>query len=541
MIWHKLQKIMKFAFSGNMLIAWMMLASILPMLLVVYFLYTYAKTTLLQTIDRDISVAMKEKVGLFDNYIAERKLDLIQLARLPSLLNYVEKATTTGHNPMDEDLLRGYLKYITPKLGIDNIYMIDLEGKIIFALNPSDYNAGTVLTDKPPKSALYDAFIGAKIMQISFVQCEISKDHTDIYLSGIVIGDGKMKAVLVTHLSLSAIQRMINKSVGFSKSESTFLGAMIDGKPTIVMQSNIAEEVPLDETALNYLSYSIRGGTGYPNWDKKNNSLVIASDYVPQLNMGLLLRYDETEIYEKAAWYRVRVLFLTGISVFIVFIIVFWVSRSLRHVMRKNETLLASILPQFVIEELNEKKRFAARNIDMVSVIFIDIVNFTSYASTLAPADVVETLDNIFSLLDSLCDKYQLEKIKTIGDAHMSVSGLIQFQTDHAERAIDMALEAIISVKHYNLDHGSDFSLRVGIDSGTITAGITGRKKPSYDIWGHVVNRASRMESTGLPNQVQITEATYSAIVHPEAYKITKRTGVSIKGLGEMDTYLVSK
>lgn len=541
-MWQKLRRLMKLAFSGNMLIAWMMLASIVPMLFVVYFSYKSARLTLYQTIDRDITIAMKEKVGLFDNYISERKLDLLQFTRLPKLLNFIDKINAGENTSIEEQSIKDYLSYVTPRLGIKNVILVDLNGKIIFTLNPGEHAVGEQLQEtQANKNVLYDAFIGAKIMQISFVQCDIKQDHTDIYLSGIVIGENKIKAVLITQLSLSAMQRMVNRSVGFSKSESAFLGAIIDGKPTLVMQSNVGETVPMDKTELSMLTYSIRGGTGYPFWDNTGNySFLIASDYVPQLNMGLLLRYDETEVYEKAAWYKVRVLFLVGVSVLIVLFIVFWVSRALRRVVKKNEALLASILPQFVIEELNDKQRFVARNIEMVSVVFIDIVNFTQFASSISPAEVVNALDDLFSILDKLCDKYKLEKIKTIGDAHMSVSGLIQFQEDHANRAVDMALEAIKAVKHYNLDNSADFSLRVGIDSGKITAGITGSRKPSYDIWGHTVNRASRMESSGLPNQVQITESTFKALLNPETYLIDRRKDVNVKGLGEMDTYLIS-
>ncbi len=150
-------------------------------------------------------------------------------------------------------------------------------------------------------------------------------------------------------------------------------------------------------------------------------------------------------------------------------------------------------------------------------------------------------LDALFSIFDNLSDKYQLEKIKTIGDSYMAASGLIVPQDDHASRAVNLGLDAIEAVHQYNLTSHTDFAIRVGIDSGNVIAGIIGKKKFSYDLWGNSVNCASRMESTGLPNELQISAQTYSALLNKEEYRFTLRKNVMVKGLGEMDTYLVSR
>jgi class 3 adenylate cyclase len=265
----------------------------------------------------------------------------------------------------------------------------------------------------------------------------------------------------------------------------------------------------------------------------------VIGHYVPQLNMGMVIQYDKTEVFQKLHWLKINIIIVTSISLLIVLLIVTWLARSLWEAHMKSELLLKNILPVFVIEELKEKKHFVARNVHKVSIVFMDIVGFTAFTASHSPVIVVTILDELFSILDSLCDKYQLEKIKTIGDAHMSVAGLIFPQADHAARAVNMALDAIDAIQNYNLDNHTNFAIRIGIDSGSITAGIIGKRKFSYDVWGNAVNRASRMESTGTPNIVQITTDTYEALPHKENYKISSQQHIVVKGLGEVDTYLV--
>ena len=231
--------------------------------------------------------------------------------------------------------------------------------------------------------------------------------------------------------------------------------------------------------------------------------------------------------------------FLLACALLFCILIIFWTLWKLRAARIRNEFLLKNMLPKFVIEELKDKKIFYPRNVQNVSVIFIDIVRFTPFTSQTAPEAVVHILDEIFSIFDQLSIKYALEKIKTIGDAYMAVSGLIAPQVDHANKAIDFALDAIEQIKQYNARQATDFSLRVGIDSGTVTSGIIGTQKFSYDLWGNVVNRASRMQTTSEENKVQITEETRLAIKKIEKYHITAREKWIVKGLGGMCTYFI--
>ena len=257
--------------------------------------------------------------------------------------------------------------------------------------------------------------------------------------------------------------------------------------------------------------------------------------------MGIVIAYDKSDVYQKIHWLQVNMVVITLIDLLIVIMIVSWIAGSLREAQRKSERLLENILPKFVVDELKEKKQFSARLVSDTSVLFMDFHNFTPFCSSKTPEEVIVILDALFSMFDTLSDKYQLEKIKTIGDAYMAVAGLIVAQDDHASRAIHMALDAIEAVKEYNQKHGTNFAIRAGIDSGNVITGIVGKKKFSYDLWGDAVNCASRMESTGLPNEIQISENTYKALSDKKPYVFKQRQRIDVKGFGIMDTYLVSK
>jgi class 3 adenylate cyclase len=546
-IWHKLHRITQRIFSGNMIIFWMMLASISPMLLSVYFSYNFYKKSLNETIRHNINISLIRKIAMIDTYISERKLDIVQLVKLPSLLQLIKESESHINSEINQTplgkSLDGYLKDVASKIGINNFYLVGLDETLLFSMNTTEYPIGQkILAPGTKQTRLYQAFIGAKILQIPYLLSYFKKDSNHIYLSNIVVDEGRVKAVLIASLDINAIQQVIDRVLGFAKSETTFLATFINKKPSIVMQSNLSMNfITENPKVLNYLARSISGDAEYPIWIQEGKkSFLIVSRYVSALNMGMLIGYDETEIYSQIYRLKLSMLLLIVISLLIIFTLVYWISNALRKINKKNENLLTSILPGFVIDELNEKKQFAARNIDHVSIIFMDIANFTPFAASASPEHVINSLDNLFSIFDALCDEYQLEKIKTIGDAHMSTAGLIYYQENHANLAVDMALDALLAIKHYNLDHNTDFSLRIGIDSGQITSGIIGKRKPNYDIWGNAVNCASRMESTAPLNQIQITEATYAALINPQAYTITKRSQVMIKGIGIIDTYLVS-
>ena len=151
--------------------------------------------------------------------------------------------------------------------------------------------------------------------------------------------------------------------------------------------------------------------------------------------------------------------------------------------------------------------------------------------------EVVELLNEAFSYFDSLLDKYNVEKIRTIGDNYMVVSGLPTPRADHAQALAYMALEMCEFIASHNFQHGQQVSFRIGINSGPVIGGVIGKRKFVYDVWGDPVNVASRMESHGMSGTIQITRATYELI--KEDFVCESRGTVDVKGKGEMEVFLV--
>ena len=221
---------------------------------------------------------------------------------------------------------------------------------------------------------------------------------------------------------------------------------------------------------------------------------------------------------------------------------------SLRVEQKKSERLLLNVLPQEIAERLKSVQSLKkvhlktsgtiiADSFEEVTVLFADIVNFTEYAASISPNEVVNLLNEIFSEFDHLVEDYNLEKIKTIGDSYMVVGGLPIPSKDHAEAIAEMALQMQTVIQKFKRSDGSDFSLRIGIHTGQAIAGVIGTKKFIYDLWGDTVNVASRMESYGLAGCIQVTEATHHLLQHK--YRFEQRSAINIKGKGEMITYLL--
>jgi guanylate cyclase len=208
----------------------------------------------------------------------------------------------------------------------------------------------------------------------------------------------------------------------------------------------------------------------------------------------------------------------------------------LRHEQEKSESLLLNVLPKEIAIILKDEKRTIADHFDGVSILFADVVNFTPMSSTMTPLELVELLNEIFSHFDSLVEKYGLEKIKTIGDCYMVASGVPRSRPDHAYILTHMALEMSNYVSQREF-HGRKLAFRIGINSGPVVAGVIGRKKFIYDLWGDAVNTASRMESHGASGCIQITEATYDLI--QDDFICEAQGTILIKGKGEMKVWYV--
>lgn len=212
---------------------------------------------------------------------------------------------------------------------------------------------------------------------------------------------------------------------------------------------------------------------------------------------------------------------------------------ALQESQEKSERLLLNVLPLPIVERLKQDTSAIAEHFDEVTILFADIVGFTPLSTRINPTELVNLLNEIFSAFDALTEKHGLEKIKTIGDAYMVVGGLPLAKPDHAEVIAQMSLDMQGAIRHFQAKYGEDFQIRIGINTGSVVAGVIGVKKFIYDLWGDAVNVASRMESSGLPGKIQVTEATYQRL--KDKYKFEKRGQVTVKGKGEMTTYWLEK
>jgi class 3 adenylate cyclase len=202
----------------------------------------------------------------------------------------------------------------------------------------------------------------------------------------------------------------------------------------------------------------------------------------------------------------------------------------------KSERLLLNVLPNGIAHRLKEDPGALAARFDEVTILFADIVGFTGLATQLKPLEMLTQLNGIFSAFDQLAEQYGVEKIKTIGDAYMVVGGMPTLRPDHADAVLEMAIKMLEVTRQFSQPNGKPYQLRIGINTGPVIAGVIGRKKFSYDLWGDAVNVASRMESHGLVDHIQVTQTTYERLKH--LYRFEKRAGLSIRSLGTMDTYL---
>jgi adenylate cyclase len=211
-----------------------------------------------------------------------------------------------------------------------------------------------------------------------------------------------------------------------------------------------------------------------------------------------------------------------------------------------SERLLLNVLPHAIAERLKGRPEVTAESFTEliadsfaeVTVLFADIVEFTKFSSGVSAETLVDVLNDIFTRFDTIADKHGLEKIKTIGDCYMAAAGLPVPITDHAIRAANMALDMIEAVDRYNEHSNYNLRVRIGISTGSVVAGVIGKRKFLYDLWGDVVNTASRMESHGVSGRIQMTESTRERL--GEKFKLEKRGAIEVKGKGEMETWFLN-
>lgn len=257
--------------------------------------------------------------------------------------------------------------------------------------------------------------------------------------------------------------------------------------------------------------------------------------YIEYTHKDLIVGYsNEMDRYMDVGGNYIFVQILTGILIFIL-------SRNLNIERKKSDELLLNILPKFIADELKQNDFVVPKRFEIASVLFCDMASFTSIAEAMDPETLVGELDKIFKRFDETCKKYRMEKIKTIGDAYMAVGGVPIENKTFALDAILCGLEFqsfMLEEKELHSLRGREFwQIRLGIHVGPLVAGVVGSNKFAYDVWGDTVNTASRLESSGIVGEVNISHDTYELV--KDVFICEPRGLVSAKGKGDIPMYLV--
>jgi len=268
-----------------------------------------------------------------------------------------------------------------------------------------------------------------------------------------------------------------------------------------------------------------------------------------QMEVDLLEKESEIQLLKVRRQRNLNI--ASGIAV--VFILIFAIglyrryrftkktNRIIEEEKNRSDNLLLNILPEETALELKQKGKVKAKKFESVTVLFTDFEGFTQYSQNLTPEELVESVDFYYSKFDEIMEKYDLEKIKTLGDSYMCAGGLHFHSDDHAIKMIEAAFDIKEFVNQAKNSKGADqtrFDIRIGVNTGPVVAGIVGTKKFAYDIWGDTVNVASRMETTSEPGKINISENTYDLI--KEDYDCSYRGELFVKNKGMMKMYFVN-
>lgn len=216
------------------------------------------------------------------------------------------------------------------------------------------------------------------------------------------------------------------------------------------------------------------------------------------------------------------------------------IALSLDREKRQSENLLKEILPRYVLQRIREGAEVIADSVSEINVMFIDIVGFTAISRKLAPAHLLEVLSELFGSFDANCEKYDVTKIKTIGDAYMAATTPGEISEHHqfgAVAAVEFCLDAIRSAHSLGQRIGIPLNVRVGIATGAVISGVLSLKRPAYDLWGETVNLASRMEASGEPGAIHINETTYWRV--KDKFACESCGLIDVKGMGSIQTFII--
>ena len=532
-------------FSHSSLLVWLLLIALLPLLIATFFTYQAAKETLLYQVEERLSYIVQEEIYQIENYIEERKSDINELALIPEVYGLAIQFKAAA-NPNLLQLkakknLGFYLNITSEKY--KDVYLISPLGEVWYsANNPAlvGKNIKQFLNNYAQLAGIFDKANTLMSIQISNIEMSENKLTSHFYLATPMFDRGRIIAILILSLPSDQVKKMLSKTASLGQS-----GEIIIAQPakqgSIISSRN---KIYIDKMAdlINspfgkVIKEAGKGTSGFGKLLDENNTETIAAwRYLPPLGWGIMAKINLSEAFSPIINLRHQLYLLVALTLGLVILIAQLVADNIRRAEERTEQLLLNILPARLVERLEHGERTIADNYE-ATVLFVDIVGFTEFSNKMFPETVVEFLNGIFSLFDTIIDNTAAEKIKTIGDAYMLACGLPDPNPDHAKIVADIALSMKQKIAEYNLQNNTHYQIRIGIASGAVTAGIIGFKKFSYDVWGGTVNLASRMESQGMAGQIQVAESTY--LLLKDEYDFDKRGDIVIKGIGSMTTYLL--
>lgn len=274
--------------------------------------------------------------------------------------------------------------------------------------------------------------------------------------------------------------------------------------------------------------------------EEQNENIVNAQIVYETEKKDAEIEQKAQELKEQAARVR-RQLIIIGIAIAIILVVTV-LGYIIYKERQKSEKLLLNILPKKVADDLKIYGKTEPENFENCSVYFSDIVSFTSTSENLEPKYLIEELSDMFTTFDGIMDKYGCERIKTIGDAYMAVSGMPVPEENHAENMIDASLDILDALQIRGQEAEINWRIRIGVNSGKIVGGVVGVKKYLYDVFGDTINTASRMESNSEPMRLNISPSTYEIVKDKtDKYVFTERSPIEVKGKGQLKMYFVDR
>ncbi len=369
---------------------------------------------------------------------------------------------------------------------------------------------------------------------------KVKDDNLSVFLSEMIVSDGineeKFNKVPKTEFHYEENNISFEfYSISFARPEDTIFEFMLEGV-----------EENWSKTKENIVTYRALPSGTYNFWVKAKNN----NDVDP--NPRLLASFTIASPFYKTWWF-----ITSSVAMFLLFLYILYFyktykvkkrnealelvvkdrTRELEIEKNKSDDLLLNILPSSLVDELKTNGTVRPRKFNSVSIMFTDFKSFTYTTSVLPPEELVHELNDIFKNFDALIGKYGLEKLKTIGDSYMAACGIPNEMEDHAIRIVYAALDFQRMIKERNKTSPIKWEMRLGIHSGSVVAGVVGTKKFTYDIWGDTVNIASRMESSGVPGEINISGYTYMLV--RDHFDCEYRGKVDTKGKGGIDMYFV--